>query len=161
MVLMVIGVLPGHKGRIGHHDHTHFIGQTRPAGVRLAGSRLASKATSGCTPTDAASLTHWSNSMRRSPAGLPAIGAVNATSYGATARPSVTRRPAQAGSTKVSPSESAIPTLTAAPAAGATPSNRVAARAVMSAFMPLPLSDGGPRRGPERRPPTVRGLYSA
>jgi integrase len=28
MVLMVIGVLPGHKGRIGHHDHTHFIGQT-------------------------------------------------------------------------------------------------------------------------------------
>src|SRR4051795_1802336 len=30
MVLMVIGVLPGHKGRIGHHDHTHFIGQTRP-----------------------------------------------------------------------------------------------------------------------------------
>ena len=20
--------LPGHKGRIGHHDHTHFIGQT-------------------------------------------------------------------------------------------------------------------------------------
>jgi transposase InsO family protein len=30
MVLMVIGVLPGHNGRIGHHDHTHFIGQTRP-----------------------------------------------------------------------------------------------------------------------------------
>jgi AraC-like DNA-binding protein len=29
MVLIVIGVLPGHKGRIGHHDHTHFIGQTR------------------------------------------------------------------------------------------------------------------------------------
>jgi transposase InsO family protein len=29
MVLSVIGVLPGHKGRIGHHDHTHFIGQTR------------------------------------------------------------------------------------------------------------------------------------
>src|SRR4051812_28128779 len=28
MDLMVIGVLPGHKGRIGHHDHTHFIGQT-------------------------------------------------------------------------------------------------------------------------------------
>src|SRR3954454_10874890 len=27
MVLMVIGVLPSHKGRIGHHDHTHFIGQ--------------------------------------------------------------------------------------------------------------------------------------
>jgi hypothetical protein len=25
---MVIGVLPGHKGRIGHPDHTHFIGQT-------------------------------------------------------------------------------------------------------------------------------------
>ena len=25
---MVIGVLPGHKGRIGHHYHTHFIGQT-------------------------------------------------------------------------------------------------------------------------------------
>jgi hypothetical protein len=25
---MVMGVLPGHKGRIGHHDHTHFIGQT-------------------------------------------------------------------------------------------------------------------------------------
>jgi hypothetical protein len=25
---MVIGVLPGHNGRIGHHDHTHFIGQT-------------------------------------------------------------------------------------------------------------------------------------
>ena len=25
---MVIGVLPGHTGRIGHHDHTHFIGQT-------------------------------------------------------------------------------------------------------------------------------------
>jgi transposase len=24
---MVIGVLPGHKGRIGHHDHTQFIGQ--------------------------------------------------------------------------------------------------------------------------------------
>src|SRR5689334_19694012 len=24
---MVIGVLPGHKGRIGHHDHTHLIGQ--------------------------------------------------------------------------------------------------------------------------------------
>jgi hypothetical protein len=30
MVLMVIGVLPGHKGRIGHHDHTHFIRQTPP-----------------------------------------------------------------------------------------------------------------------------------
>src|SRR4051794_34716608 len=28
MVLIVIGVLPGHNGRIGHHDHTHFIGQT-------------------------------------------------------------------------------------------------------------------------------------
>src|SRR4051812_23154465 len=28
MVWMVIGVPPGHKGRIGHHDHTHFIGQT-------------------------------------------------------------------------------------------------------------------------------------
>jgi hypothetical protein len=29
MVFMVIGVLPGHKGRIGHPDHTHFIGQTQ------------------------------------------------------------------------------------------------------------------------------------
>jgi hypothetical protein len=28
MLLMVIGVLPGHKGRIGRHGHTHFIGQT-------------------------------------------------------------------------------------------------------------------------------------
>src|SRR3954447_10881936 len=28
MVWIVIGVPPGHKGRIGHHDHTHFIGQT-------------------------------------------------------------------------------------------------------------------------------------
>jgi hypothetical protein len=28
MVFIVIGVLPGHKGRIGHPDHTHFIGQT-------------------------------------------------------------------------------------------------------------------------------------
>src|SRR4051812_913026 len=27
MVLMVTGVLPGHKGRIGHHDHTHFLRQ--------------------------------------------------------------------------------------------------------------------------------------
>jgi len=32
MVFMVIGVLPGHKGRIGHPDHTHFIGQTRKQG---------------------------------------------------------------------------------------------------------------------------------
>src|SRR4051812_15412614 len=35
MVLMVIGVLPGHKGRIGHHDHTHFIGQTRGLGAPM------------------------------------------------------------------------------------------------------------------------------
>src|SRR4051794_523018 len=34
MVLLVIGVLPGHNGRIGHHDHTHFIGQT-PAVIHL------------------------------------------------------------------------------------------------------------------------------
>jgi IS5 family transposase len=34
---MVIGVLPGHKGRIGHHDHTHFIGQTPQA--KLAAAR--------------------------------------------------------------------------------------------------------------------------
>jgi Transposase DDE domain group 1 len=27
MVLIVTGVPPGHKGRIGHHDDTHFIGQ--------------------------------------------------------------------------------------------------------------------------------------
>src|SRR3954447_1423027 len=36
MVLMVIGVLPGHKGRIGHHDHTHFIGQIPPPRWPLA-----------------------------------------------------------------------------------------------------------------------------
>src|SRR3954452_19350752 len=36
MVLMVTGVLPGHKGRIGHHDHTHFIGQTLAAVVTSA-----------------------------------------------------------------------------------------------------------------------------
>src|SRR4051812_34472069 len=36
MVLMVIGVPPGHKGRIGHHDHTHFIGQTPGSSRRSA-----------------------------------------------------------------------------------------------------------------------------
>ena len=45
---MVIGVLPGHKGRIGHHDHTHFIGQNpwsrRPAQVVPSGA-----ASSACT----------------------------------------------------------------------------------------------------------------
>jgi transposase len=40
MVLMVIGVLPGHNGRIGHHDHTHFIGQI-PAGDAVAADRPA------------------------------------------------------------------------------------------------------------------------
>src|SRR4051794_14818687 len=43
MVLIVIGVLPGHNGRIGHHDHTHFIGQTRAllrdSAIRLVGTR--------------------------------------------------------------------------------------------------------------------------
>src|SRR4051794_4549241 len=34
MVLIVIGVLPGHKGGIGHHDRTHFIGQTLRADLR-------------------------------------------------------------------------------------------------------------------------------
>src|SRR3954464_15575638 len=29
---MVTVSLPGHKGRIGHRDHTHFIGQTRVTG---------------------------------------------------------------------------------------------------------------------------------
>jgi hypothetical protein len=37
MVFMVIGVLPGPKGRIGHPDHTHFIGQTPPHGWLIAG----------------------------------------------------------------------------------------------------------------------------
>ena len=37
--------LPGHKGRIGHHDHTHFIGQTpasAPTGCELFVFSLAS-----------------------------------------------------------------------------------------------------------------------
>src|SRR4051794_3500700 len=40
MDLMVIGVLPGHKGRIGHHDHTHFIGQTPVAGLVAAPTHM-------------------------------------------------------------------------------------------------------------------------
>jgi putative transposase len=51
MVLMVIGVLPGHKGRIGHHDHTHFIGQTLESLCEEAGLGSVSKATAAriCT----------------------------------------------------------------------------------------------------------------
>jgi hypothetical protein len=36
MELIVMAFLPGHKGRISHHDHTHFTGQT-PLMTRVAG----------------------------------------------------------------------------------------------------------------------------
>lgn len=55
---MVIGVLPGHKGRIGHHDHTHFIGQNpdraekvrRQITQRVAGEKIRDRLVSLADP---------------------------------------------------------------------------------------------------------------
>ncbi|MDX6724069.1 MAG: hypothetical protein QOD73_2473 [Solirubrobacteraceae bacterium] len=58
---MVIGVLPGHKGRIGHHDHTHFIGQTRSLRLGCSRpSRLTSITTNGPrTSKPAVTVAAW------------------------------------------------------------------------------------------------------
>src|SRR5215212_6837911 len=86
MDLMVIGVLPGHKGRIGHHDHTHFIGQNpsvrpssspTPGMVRRSTTRRSAWA-SGSNSARNGAIRTSSRSMTASASAIAAPGLFDA-----------------------------------------------------------------------------------